>query len=137
MPKSQLRWNAQSYASNGEDANSDSPFHLTMQAEKDLHIVIFVSVTKQNFFQSAMSIVSKVISIYEFRFKRILSTYNNGQNYNLINAFIWISRIMCARKGHKSLAHKDINESCIHKNNLKGWFFLQKSYCITFYSASK
>ena len=61
----------------------------------------------------------------------------NGQNYNLINTFIWISRIMCARKGHKSLAHKDINESCIHKNNLKGWFFLQKSYCITFYSASK
>ena len=133
MPKSQLRRNAQSCASNGEDANSDSLFHLTMQAEKDLHIAIFVSVTKQNFFQSAMSIVSKVISIYEFRFKRIL----NGQNYNLINAFIWISRIMCARKGHKSLAHKDINESCIHKNILKGWFFLQKSYCITFYSASK
>ena len=78
MPKSQLRRNAQSYASNGEDANLDLPFHLTMQAEKDLHIVIFVSVTKQNFFQSAMSIVSKVISIYEFRFKRILSTYNLG-----------------------------------------------------------
>ena len=68
MLKSQLRLNAQSCASNGEDANSDSPFHLTMLGERDLRIVIFVAITKQNYLQNVMSIVSKVIFMYEFWF---------------------------------------------------------------------